>query len=692
MSRLFLYLLLLLYSPLLLAQEPPRPSIDIEAFAERIFPLQEDDLPYEELYENLLLYYTQPLDLNRASREELQSLFLLSHHQIESLLHHIDRNGPLLSLYELQAIPGWDFPTIQQVHPFVRVQDTGLHGDNRPILERMLKSGTRFALLRWERVPERQAGFIPRADSLPAPFGGSPDKLYFRLRMSKARSFSFGITAEKDAGEQLRIKPRSKQYGADFYSFHFMLWNTGPFKRVLLGDYQVQMGQGLVLGAGFYLGKGAETITTVARPSLGLRPYTSVVESGFFRGAAATAGSKRAQLTLFAGSTPRDARLRSTSDSLAAGEDFTFSAFQITGMHRTSTELANKNTVKEMNVGGAGRWAISPGKLAIGFTSIYTRFNYKQQPLPLLYNRYAFSGRQNWIGSLFTEGHWQQFTYFSELAISQGGGWGTINGLIAPLSHQLDLSILFRHYTPDFYSFYGAAFAEGNRLQNETGLYWGLKYRHSKALWITAYFDRFWFPWLRYRVSAPSAGYEYLLRTNWQPNKQMLLYAQYRGEHKERDIAGPAKTRVLSGNIKHNYVLNLDYKPEQNWQIRSRVQWSSYQQSGTITRGYALIQDVSYALKDWRLGTRYALFQTDDWENRQYAFERDVLWAFSIPAYDGRGIRYYALLQWKARHNLNIWLRWARTHFRDRKSVGNGMEKVEGNTRSNLKLQLKLDF
>lgn len=679
----------------MLAQEPPRPPIDLQTFAENIFPLQDEDLPYEELYENLLQYVTQPLDLNQADRETLQSLYILTPQQIEGLLRHIERNGPLLSLYELQAVPSLDLHSIQRLLPFVRVKDLGLQGDLRPLRQRILTDGTRFALLRWERIPERQAGFTARSDSLNPAFGGSPDKLYFRLRMSKARSFSMGLTAEKDAGEQLRLRPRQGQWGADFYSFHLMLWNQGPFKRIALGDYQLQYGQGLVLGAGFYLGKGSETITTVARPSLGIRPYTSVVESGFFRGVAATAGNERGEFSLFAGRTPRDARLRAAADSLPEAlqqEALYFSSIQTSGLHRTPAEFQSRNKLRETTFGAAGQWRLVPGKLSLGFTSLYTRFSHRQEALPRLYNQFAFRGKENFTASLFAEGYWQQLSYFSEWARSSGGGWGTVNGLMLPLSHSLDLSLLYRYYSRNFYSFYGAAFAEGSRLQNEGGLYWGLKFRPAKALWFTAYFDYFWFPWLRYRLSAPSAGYEYLLRANWQPNKQLLLYGQYRGEYKERDIASEEKGTVQALGIRHHYLLNLEFSPDKHWQIRSRAQGSQYQLAGNTSRGFVLVQDLSYAYASWRLSSRYALFQTDDWESRQYVFERDVLWAFSVPAYYGRGTRYYIMLQWKASQNLSFWLRWARTSYRDRDSIGNGLDKINGNTRSNIKLQLKLDF
>ena len=384
-------LLLLLCCRQLLAQEPPRPAIDLEAFAERLFPLQEEDMPYEELYETLLLFYTQPLDLNRASREELQSLHLLHQQQIESLISHRERTGPFLSLYELQAIPGWDLYTIRQLLPFVQVQDKGLHGNNRTLLNQLLNSGTRFAILRWEQIPEQQAGFLARADSLLPAFEGSRDKLYFRLRMSKTRSFSLGLTAEKDAGERLRLSTRQGQYGADFYSFHAMAWNLGPFRRIVIGDYQVQYGQGLVLGAGFYMGKGAETITTVARPSLGIRPYTSVIESGFFRGIAASLGTNRAEITLFASHLPRDGTLRAASDSLGREESQYFTALGTSGLHRTVSELANRHSIRETNLGSAGRWVLVPGKFSLGYSSLFTRFS---QPQQQLFRRLPVSSKQ----------------------------------------------------------------------------------------------------------------------------------------------------------------------------------------------------------------------------------------------------------------------------------------------------------
>src|SRR5690606_24637065 len=117
---------------------------------------------------------------------------------------------------------------------------------------------------------------------------GDPNDLYARFRMQHPKDFSLGFTLDKDAGEEFRWDPSTKRYGFNFLSYHFTLFDKGRWKTVALGDYRVQFGQGLVFGSGYSAGKGAETITTVRRSSLGIRPYTSVTEFGYFRGAAAT--------------------------------------------------------------------------------------------------------------------------------------------------------------------------------------------------------------------------------------------------------------------------------------------------------------------------------------------------------------------------------------------------------------------
>jgi len=106
----------------------------------------------------------------------------------------------------------------------------------------------------------------------------------------------------------------------------------------------------------------------------------------------------------------------------------------------------------------------------------------------------------------------------------------------------------------------------------------------------------------------------------------------------------------------------------------------------------ALIQDINFDFGRFRLSTRYSIFDTDNFENRQYVYEKDVLYAFSIPAYQYTGSRSYALLQYKFSKKLQIWARYAQFKYIDRFTVGTGNEEIEGDTKSEVKVQMMVRF
>src|SRR6187551_3579300 len=135
------------------AQEFPRREINLDLFVQELFSQQQDkDLPYEDIYENLLQFYQSPINLNRTNREELSSLFILSEVQITALFNHINRTGGLLSIYELQTIEGFDLITINKLLPFVTVTEMGLHTDRRPLLQRISVEENNYFLIRYERT------------------------------------------------------------------------------------------------------------------------------------------------------------------------------------------------------------------------------------------------------------------------------------------------------------------------------------------------------------------------------------------------------------------------------------------------------------------------------------------------------------------------------------------------------------
>ena len=663
--------------------------LDIERVIEEVFPLQEQDANYEELYEALLLYYSHPLDLNTATQEELRSLFILSSKQVNAFEAYRVKYGKLLTLYELQAIPGFDLQTIQRLLPFVTVRESSFAADNRSLIKKILSEQNNYVILRYERTLEEQEGFTSPDTVTDNRYAGSPDKLYARFRVSHAKDFSIGMTAEKDAGESFAWDNRANRYGADFYSYHFQLQNRGRVKNLVLGDYQVQFGQSLVFGSGFNIGKGAESVATVRRTNLGTRPYTSVRETGFFRGGAATVEiSKHLEMTTMYSRLKQDGIERTGENN---GTSVFVSSLQTSGLHRTRSEIGARNTVVEENMGfnlefHQGRWTS-------GVNVLRTSYSLPIRRRPVLANQFEFSGDNNMVYGAFVNYNFQNFTFFGETAQSASGGIGAVAGLVTALSQKMEAALVFRNYDRDFHSFYGDAFGEQSRNINERGYYWGLKYTHSRRISFSCYFDSFTFNWLRSSASAPSPGYEYLARFNYNWNKTSRFFFQYRRQSKYENIGTEdleGNMRIASEGVRDNYILNLDHEISRTVSFKSRVQWSTFDLGQLTSSGFAAAQDVNIRHDKWRFSGRIALFDTDDFDNRQYIFERDVLYAFSIPALSGQGTRKYLLVQYKANRRLDFWVKYARTSFRDREAVGSGLEEIQGSKRTVIRIQTRI--
>ncbi len=667
------------------AQDYPRKEIDLERLADELFGFQDLDLNYEDLYENMALLLANPLNLNKATAEELRFLNLLTEEQVQSLIRYRTENGNLLSVYELQAVPGFDLQTINRIVHFFTVDDL-TQKLSSSIIRRAIEEGSHYLLLRYEHTFETKRGFTDEV-SPAQKFSGDEHKLYMRFRSSRPGDYSFGFTAEKDAGEKLQWNLSKKYYGADFTSIHVQVLNKGKIKNLVLGDYQAQFGQGLILGGNFGFGKGAETITAVRRSNLGFTPYTSVNEIGYLRGAALTYQIRPAiNISGFYSRTYRDASMASDSTDLSF-----VSSFQTTGFHRNESELSRRKTLGESQQGVV----INYKKNFIDFGLIYHRLAYdvpvNRTPQP--YNQFTFSGNKLTNSGAYINYSRYNFTFFAEAAKTIHGGFGMTSGLLGSLTPQLDVAFHYRNYQRHFQSLYSNAFGEGTVPRNERGLYWGWRYRWNRKYILMSYMDFFRFPWLQYRNYRPSDGHEFLLRFNYQPSRNILLFVQAREESKSRNTSGDNTNLYASENgIKRNYWIACDYTANQRLRLKTRAQFSTYSIGNEYTKGMVLFQDVSLNFGKLSLTGRYALFDTDNFDNRQYVFERDIWLAFSMPALSGTGIRNYVLVQYDLSKKLTCWIRYAYLRYTDREEIGSGVDTLDSNTRNDIKLQVRYRF
>lgn len=656
---------------------------DPQQLTDEVLATQEHDLNYDEAYENLTLLLSEPLDINKATEEELRFIPVLSDYQINELITYRKEHGNLLSVHELQSVPGFDLPTIRKLLPFVTVTDP-LAVVGKPLIRRMLEEKNNYLLTRYERTVEQKTGFS-NAMARDAQFAGSPDKLYVRFRTSRPGDFSMGFTTEKDAGERIRWQPGNSQFGFDFYSFHVQLQNKGSIRNIIAGDYLVQAGQGLILGSVFGLGKGGETILATRKSNIGLLPYTSANESGFMRGAGMTYQLRpRWLLTAFYSRIKNDAVVASDSADASA-----ISSFQTTGLHRNEKELSAKNNIIEQNTGCIINYRFK--RLDAGAVFHTSRYSEAVHKKTLIYNQFTFAGETSHNSSLFANYSLNNVAFFSEIAASENGGAAAVAGILGSLHPRLDISLVYRNYARTYHAPYANAFGENTATQNERGLYCGWKYRWNRKATLSGYADLFYFPWLRFRSYAPSEGHEWMLRFSYEPGRTVACFIQIREENKTRnDSRIDLTTYPVSTGVKRNYLFHIQYAAAQNISLRTRIQGSTYAFNGTVTEGIALWQDVRWEAGRFSVTARHALFDTEDYDNRQYAFENDVRLAFSVVPYYGRGARNYAVVEYTFNDHVTLWLRYARTRYVDKTEIGSGLDAIASNTRRDIKVQLMI--
>lgn len=654
-----------------------------------------ESFDFDTQFEYLEAYREDPLDLNKATEQELVTFGLFSAIQIQALLLYRERYGQIFSLYELQGVPTFDQAMIVRLTPYVTVAAAK---EKEPMnFKRMFKFSRHQIFVRYQRLLEQQRGFSKLAPGEKGTrFLGSPDKLYARYRLSYKDRLSFGVTMEKDAGEEFFTG--SNPQGFDYYSAHLYLKHiTKNIHSIALGDFQVFFGQGLTIWGGFGIRKGAEVLN-IKRISLPIKAYTSVNESLFMRGAAAHfefLPEKNLEVTVFGSYRRRDANLNAGIDSILGDLNFDVpvSSLQSTGYHRTPNEIQDENAIGKFTTGARLLYSGMSWHVAGNF--VYNQLtNELRRDNPALYQQFDFRGKQSFNSSIDYSFRYRNLQFFGETAINEQGGIATINSILADLDPRVSFGVLHRYYDKKYYTLNGNAFGESSRVGNESGLYLGIQTRFGKGVQLNTYFDFFQFPWLSYRADAPTRGYELFSKLEYNPNYYISAYTQYRFERKGRNRSGnTTNIDQIINNDRHTLRFHFAYDVSSQFALRTRLEFA-FSQKDKLSKGMMVYQDLVLKPKQipLKVQVRLAFFDTDNFDTRIYAYENDVLYAFSVLPYYGRGLRYYFNTSYKINKHLSLWLRFSQTYFADRTTISSGINAIEGRTRSEVKVQLRAKF
>ncbi|RNC86080.1 MAG: helix-hairpin-helix domain-containing protein [Balneola sp.] len=648
-----------------------------EAFEE--LDTEETGLTGEQLTQFLEDLASNPININSAGVNELLQIpgfnLILARAVID-----FRRNNPFERVSDIQRVSGIGAATFQRMRPYITVGGVSDRFANLYTNPGYWLSGNQFEYIsRYQQNIQDQEGFL-REDSLGG-YTGNAVKYYQRLRM-RSDHLSLNLTQEKDAGETL-----SGPTDFDFNSWHIELRENGNLKNLVVGDYSLSFGQGLVLWTGGAFGKGREVTGTVNKNERGLRAYGSAQETDFFRGIAATYGN-RLQVTGFYSSRPRTA-------SVINGDTTNFPSSS--GFHRTLSEIERRNNIDQETFGGRVTFDSPLGYL--GVTGYQTTFNSYIEAGSSLSDLFDFEGKSNSVFGVDYRGLVGNSFLFAEAARSENGGLGLVSGLEAPIGLNTDIAILYRNYQKDFQSFLGDGFGESSGdPNNENGIYLGIAHGLSNRFTISGYIDQYSFNAPRSGNTQPTQGYDVLGLIEGSLSRNLNVYVLIRNEVKDDEFLmtdQEGREVITLGNEKRASIrIQTEYQINRQVRLRTRGEFVRFQGAGEDWEsGILIYQDLRILpSRKLQIDARITLFDTDSFDTRLYQFENDLLYVLSNTALSDRGQRMYMVLKYEATEWIDIWAKYSITIIEDAQTLSSGLGEIQGNKRSFIGLQARIQI
>ena len=633
-----------------------------------------NSLNWENELEELSNRLQEPVNLNSATREQLEQFPFLSDIQIEHLLAYIYIHGQMETIYELQLVEELDRQTIQYLLPFVCIKAI----NNEPAFrwKTMLKDAGRYG--KNEVLTRLDIPFYKRKGYEHTYLGPSvynSVKYTFRYR---DQLYAGGV-AEKDAGEPFAALHNS--YGYDYYSFYLLLQNCGRLKSLAVGNYRLSFGQGLVMSTDYLMGKTIYASSFNNR-STGIKKHSSTDEYNYFRGVATTVAlTKRLSVSAFYSH-------RNMDGVVTDGE---ITSVYKTGLHRSRKEADKKNLLTSQLTGG--NVSYQQNHIRLGITGVYYVFNRPYEPELTGYSKYNIHGNHFYNLGIDYAYRWRRFSFQGETAIGKQG-WASLNRLQYSPVQDIQFMLIHRFYSYDYWAMYAHSFGEGSTVQNEQGYYVGLETTPFSHWRFFVSFDLFSFPWKKYRINKPSRGTDGLIQATFTPRTNLSMYLKYRYKQKERDLTGSKGTLTLP-IFHHQLRYRLNYSLNDVFSSRTTLDYNHFHsQDRAATKGYQVTQMISSQLPWTRLfaDVQGSYFCTDDYDSRVYVSEKGLLYTFYTPSFQGRGFRCAVRLRYELNKHWLFITKFGETIYLNRNEIGSGNDLIYGNKKADIQMQLRIKF
>lgn len=630
-----------------------------------------ENVAWQDYEEDLEEMAQHPVNLNTATREELERMPFLTASQVEDILFYIYRYGQLKSMSELTLISSIGWYQRQLMSCFFYVADDGSKPDF-PSLKNIAQYG-KHEVMGMLKVP-----FYERKGDASGTDGylGYPYKHGLRYQFRYGNSVKLGFVASQDAGEPFFGGRNTMGY--DFYSFYLQVKNLGRWKNITLGRYRLNTGLGLILNNDFGFGK-LSALTSLGRSSSCIiRGHSSRSSANYLQGAAATYTLlKGLELTGFLSYRQIDATLSADGGGIKT--------ILKTGLHRTVNEIAKQKVASNTLVGGNISYRHQGWH--IGGTAFYTSFSLPLTPnKSQLYKRFAPEGNAFWNASISYGYISHRLTLSGETATGDCGSIATLNAASYLCSDHFTLMALHRFYSARYYSLFSNSFSEGSDVQDENGVYLGFTWIPTHHWSITACSDFAYFAWPKYQTRESTQSWDNLVNILFQPSRVLTVGGRFRYKDKAGTTTGRLRLYATISQKRWSAKTSLDY-------TMSQTESAMKNEGDELSKGYMVSEHIGWEWK-WKqlkgtLRGCLGYFHTSDFASRIYAYEPGLLYQMSFGSYYGEGIRYALVARSEIGSHLLLIAKLGTTDYFDRSHISSGLQEISRSSQTDLEIQVK---
>lgn len=644
-----------------------------------------DEEALSEKYDLLTELEENPLNINTATYDDFCNIPGLSISQISDIIEFRDKYGYLKTMEELAMVTSIDRTLRLFLSYFFYAGKKEYPKWYSKEGMKNLKNQHEGTLIGSVDIPfYTREGYKTSDETGEKAYLG--DKYRYNLRYTDrfSNAIRYGLVMAKDAGEP--VFSRGNSDGMDYYSYFVSLHNLGKMKQLILGNYRLRFGMGLVLNTNSSYGKQS-MLTSVSTMSNQLTGHTSRSEANYLRGAAATIALGKAEsanlfdFTVFYSTRSVDATLN---------DDGSVSTILTSGYHRTKLEMDKKHNTQQVATGGHLSWR--NGGWHAGVTAVYDWYNRDLNPSysteGYKYRKYAARGNSFWNAGVDYGYISSRFSFTGETATGGCGAIATLNAVQAKVGDDVVLTAIQRFYSYKYFALQSNSFSDGGKVQNESGFYLGCRWNVGKYAVMDVYSDVSYSPWLKYQVHSSSYSLDNSATMTYNMGEWSFL-GRYRMRMKQRDNAD--KT-ALFNRFEHRGRLSAT-RNGTALSFKTQADLSVISPEGTESFGWMLSETVQYKFRkavNASLGAAY--FHTSDYDSRIYSYEKSLLYSFSMPSFYGEGMRLFGVLRADISNSWMLMGKLGWTRYFDRKTIGTAHQMINSSHQVDFSVQLRCKF